>query len=150
MPVCMVSCFSHVPFFETPWTTAYQAPVSMGFSRQEYQSGLPCPPPGDLPHPGLNRLLLGLLHWQSGSLPKVPPGKLGDQNTLHRNLPHWPGEYLKLRAIKKQDTHTKRQKSHKSYLPSPVCLKLSGNFILYYWINLLGFNFKVMWLILRM
>ena len=37
----------------TPWTVACQAPLSMGFSRQEYQSGLPCPPPGDLPDPGI-------------------------------------------------------------------------------------------------
>ena len=35
------------------WTVAHQAPLSMGFSRQEYCSGLPCPPPGDLPHPGI-------------------------------------------------------------------------------------------------
>ena len=35
-----------------PWTVAYQAPLSMGFSRQEYWSGMPCPPPGDLPNPG--------------------------------------------------------------------------------------------------
>jgi len=37
----------------TLWTRACQAPLSMGFSRQEYWSGLPCPPPGDLPNPGL-------------------------------------------------------------------------------------------------
>ena len=37
----------------TPWTVAHQAPLSMGFSRQEYWSGLPCPPPGDLPKPGI-------------------------------------------------------------------------------------------------
>ena len=37
----------------TPWTIAHQAPLSMGFSRQEYWSGLPCPPPGDLPNPGI-------------------------------------------------------------------------------------------------
>ena len=37
----------------TPWTVAYQAPLSMGFSRQEYWSGLPFPSPGDLPNPGL-------------------------------------------------------------------------------------------------
>ena len=42
-----------VQFFETPWTVAHQAPLSMGFSRQEYWSGLPCPPPGDLPDPGI-------------------------------------------------------------------------------------------------
>ena len=45
--VCVcVSCFNHVWLFETPWTVARQAPLSMGFSRQEYWSGLPCPPPG--------------------------------------------------------------------------------------------------------
>ena len=38
--------------FATPWTAAYQAPLSLGFSRQEYWSGLPLPPPGDLPDPG--------------------------------------------------------------------------------------------------
>ena len=38
--------------FETPWTVAHQATLSMGFSRQEYWSGLPCPPPRDLPNPG--------------------------------------------------------------------------------------------------
>ena len=39
--------------FVTPWTIARQAPLSMGFPRQEYRSGLPCPPPGDLPDPGI-------------------------------------------------------------------------------------------------
>ena len=48
----MLSCFSCVWLFVTPWTVAYQAPLSMGFSRLEYWSGLPCPPPRDLPNPG--------------------------------------------------------------------------------------------------
>ena len=38
---------------ETPWTGAHQAPLSVGFSRQEHWSGLPCPPPGNLPNPGI-------------------------------------------------------------------------------------------------
>ena len=42
---------NHVQIFVTPWTVARQAPLSMGFSRQEYWSGLPCPSPGDLPEP---------------------------------------------------------------------------------------------------
>ena len=46
--------FSRVGLFATPWTEAHQAPLSKGFSRQEYWSELPCPPPGDLPSPGLN------------------------------------------------------------------------------------------------
>ena len=44
---------SRVQLFVTPWTVAYQASPSMGFSRQEYWSGLPFPSPGDLPHPGI-------------------------------------------------------------------------------------------------
>ena len=47
----VLSCFSHVQLFVTLWTVARQAPLSMGFSRQEHWSGLPFPPPGDLPDP---------------------------------------------------------------------------------------------------
>ena len=47
----MLSCFSRVRLFATLWTR--QGPLSLGFSRQEYWSGLPCPPPGDLPDPGI-------------------------------------------------------------------------------------------------
>ena len=49
----MLSYFSHVQLFETLWTVAHQAPLSMGFSRQEYQSEFPFPSPGDLPNPGI-------------------------------------------------------------------------------------------------
>ena len=49
----MLSHFSRVQLCATPWTAARQAPLSMGFSRQEYWSGVPCPPPGTLPDPGL-------------------------------------------------------------------------------------------------
>ena len=49
----MLSCFGSVQLFATLWTVAHQAPLSMGFSRQEYWRGLPCPPPRDLPNPGI-------------------------------------------------------------------------------------------------
>ena len=49
----MLSGFNHIQLFVTLWTVAHQAPLCMGFSRQEYWSGLPCPPPGDLPDPGI-------------------------------------------------------------------------------------------------
>ena len=49
---CVFSCFSHVRLFVTPRTVACQAPLSMGFSRLDYWSGLPCSPPGDLPDLG--------------------------------------------------------------------------------------------------
>ena len=48
-----VKSLSRVRLFATPWTVAYQAPPSMGFSRQEYWSGVPIPSPGDLPNPGI-------------------------------------------------------------------------------------------------
>ena len=62
---------NHVQLFAIPWTIAHQAVLSMGFSRQEYYSGLPCPPPGDLPNPGIKPASLKSL----GSLPLAPPGK---------------------------------------------------------------------------
>ena len=55
---CVLSHFSHVQLFATPWTTAHQAPLSLGFSRPEYWSGLPHPPPGDLPDPGIKPVSL--------------------------------------------------------------------------------------------
>ena len=54
MHVCMLSHFSCVRLFATPWTVDGQALLSMGFSRQEYWSALPFPSPGDLPNPGSN------------------------------------------------------------------------------------------------
>ena len=64
--MCARSLLSRL--FVTPWTVARQAPLSTGFSRQEHCSGLPCPPPGDLPNPGKNAHLLHPLHWQADSL----------------------------------------------------------------------------------
>ena len=58
MCTCMLTHFSHVRLFETPWTIAPQAPLSIEFSRQESWSGLPCPPPCDLPDPGIKLLSL--------------------------------------------------------------------------------------------
>ena len=71
----MLSCFSWVQLCAIPWTVAHQAPLSMGFSRQEYWSGLPCPSLGDLPHPETESASLKSLYWQAGSLKLVPPGE---------------------------------------------------------------------------
>ena len=49
----MLTYFGSVQLFATPWTITYQAPLSIGFSRQEYWSGLPCPPLGDIPNTGI-------------------------------------------------------------------------------------------------
>ena len=73
--VCVLSHFSCVQLFATLQTVALQAPLSMGFSRQEYWSGSHNLLQGIFPTQGSNPQLLGLLHWQAGSLPLVPPGR---------------------------------------------------------------------------
>ena len=67
-----VKSLSHVQLFATPWTVAYQAPPSMGFSRQEYWSGLPFPSPGDLPNSGIESRSPA---FQADTLTSEPPGK---------------------------------------------------------------------------
>ena len=78
---------SRVQLFATPWSVACQAPVE--FSRQEYWSGLPCPPPGDLPHPRIEPKSPAL---RANSLPSEPPGKpkntgVGSLSFLQRIFP---------------------------------------------------------------
>ena len=68
----LLNCFSPVRLFATPWTVAHQAPLSMGFSRQEYRSGLPCPPPGDLPDPGIKPMSPASPALKADSLPLSP------------------------------------------------------------------------------
>ena len=70
-----VKSLSHLKLFATPWTVAYQAPPSMGFSRQECWSGLPFPSPGDLPDPGIKPRSPAL---QEDVLPSEPPEKPQD------------------------------------------------------------------------
>ena len=72
-----------VKLFVTPWTVAYQAPPSMGFSRQECWSGFPFPSPGDLPDPGIEPVSPTL---QADTLLSEPPGKpFKDGNHLSRS-----------------------------------------------------------------
>ena len=65
---------SRVQLFVTPWTVAYHAPPSVGFSRQEYWSGLPIPSQGDLPNPGIKP---GSPALQADCLPSEPPTRPG-------------------------------------------------------------------------
>ena len=67
-----VKSLSHVRLVVTPWTVAHQAPLSMGFSRQEHWSGLPFPSPGDLPNPGIEP---GSPALQADALSSELPGK---------------------------------------------------------------------------
>ena len=75
---CMnVQSLSRVRLFVTPWTIACKVPLTMGFSRQEYWNELPCPPPRDLPDPGIKPASPCISSWillplsQLGSLPQV-------------------------------------------------------------------------------
>ena len=79
--VCMCVCksLSHVALFVTLWTVACQSPLSMGFSRQEYWSGLPFPSSGDLPNPGTEPMSPAL---QANSLPTELLGKPKERKTL--------------------------------------------------------------------
>ena len=74
--VCMLSGFNLVWLFGTTWTVAHQAPLSRGFSRQEYWSGLPCCSPRESSQPRDQiHICLCCLHLQMSYLPLVPPGK---------------------------------------------------------------------------
>ena len=81
--ICVLSHFSRVRLCATPWTLAHQAPLSMGFSRQEHWSGLPCPPPGDLPNPGIQ--------------PTSPALQADSLLLSHRGSPHL--HYLCLKVV---------------------------------------------------
>ena len=71
----MLNCFSCAQFSVTLWAVACHVPLSMGFSRQEYLSGLPCFPPWDLPDPGIKPASLMSPALAGGFLPLAPCGK---------------------------------------------------------------------------
>ena len=76
--VCVLSC---VRLFATPWTTAHQAPLPMGFPRQEYWRGLPFPSPGDPPNPEIEPMSPALA---GGFFSPKPPGSPTERNTWHK------------------------------------------------------------------
>ena len=73
--ICMLNNLSCVWLLATLWTVAHQAPLCMGFSRREYWSGLPCPPPGDLSNLGIKPTSVISPALALGLLPGAPPGK---------------------------------------------------------------------------
>ena len=74
--VCVLSHFSRVQLFAILWTVAHQASLLMGFPRQEYWSGLPFPPPSDLPDPGIKPVPPAAPALQADSLPLSHQGSL--------------------------------------------------------------------------
>ena len=96
-----VNLLSPVRLFATPWTIAHQAPLSMGYSRQECWSGLPCPPPGGLPNSGIQP---GTPALQADSLPCEPLG-----NCLQCRTPGL-------------DPRVRKVSWRREWLPTPVIL----------------------------
>ena len=119
--MCVCSHFSRVRFFETLWTVARQAPLSMGFSRQEYWSGLPCPPAGNLPNPGIESKSSAL---QVDSLLSEPPGK--PKNTGVGRLS--PGD-LPNSGMNWGHLHCRQNLCQLSYQGSPVNTVSHVNFL---------------------
>ena len=101
---------NHLQLFATLRTVAHQAPLSMGFFRQEHWSGLPCPPPGNLSNPGIEPRSPEL---QADSLPSEPPGK---PTVCHRGYKTTRIPYAKVKLKKKSDETIKRKISQKAIL----------------------------------
>ena len=89
MHACLLSSFSHVQLFTTLRTVACQAPLSMGFSGQEYWSGQSFPSLENLPDSGMEPASLCLLHWQAGSLPLAQTGKNACNARDPGSIPGW-------------------------------------------------------------
>ena len=101
LDVGVLNRFSRVWLFETPWTVLHQGPLSMGFSKQEYWSGLPCPPLGDLPKPGIEPGSLAAPALLVDSFPNEPPGKLNAYTYSEVNsTTNWGNEYPKTKEKK--------------------------------------------------
>ena len=99
----------------TPWTVTHQAPLSMGFSRQEYWSGLPCLPPGTLPKPGFERWSPA---FHTDSLPSEPPGK--PKNTGVGSLSILQGIFLTHESTESL-LHCRWILYQLSYQRNPIC-----------------------------
>ena len=113
--------FSHVRLFVTPWTVAHQA-LSMGFPRQEYWSGLPCPSPRDLPHQGIKPVSPAL---QAGSLPLSHLGSLSETQTCKHKL-----NSLHIKA-RRNKSHTPRGGSCQGYTELSLgCSESSWNWVI--------------------
>ena len=91
---CALSHFHSVRISVTLWTEAHQAPLSMRFSRQEYWSGLPCPPPGDLPDPRMESVTPVSPALQADSLPLSHLGSPTDIPPASKTVPLTPLRWL--------------------------------------------------------
>ena len=130
----MLSRFSHVQLFATLGTVAHRASLSTEFSRQEYWSGLPCPPPGDLPNPGIKPSSPTL---EADSLLAEPQGK---PNT---RLPHIFSLYLNLlhHSLPLNQSFTSQLSPHFLMETSPTHHQCRSNHQLICFLSILNFPF---------
>ena len=115
---CVLSCFSHVQLFATPWTVAHLAPLSVGFSRQEHWSGLLYPSPGDLPHPGikprfpaLQQILYHLGHQRISSVQfshRVVSDSLQPHESQYARPPYWRRQWHPTPVLLPGKSHGRR------------------------------------------
>ena len=117
MRASVLSCFSSVQLFATPWMVTCQAPLSMGFTRQESWSGLPCPPPGDLPDPEISSV-------QFSSVAQACPTLCDPLNWITPGFP----VHHQLLELAQTHVHWVRdaiQPSHPLSSPSPPAFNIS-------------------------
>ena len=111
MIVIVVSLLSHVQLFATPWSTACQGPLSMGFPRQEYQSGLPFPSQGNLPDPGTEPMFPAL----AGGFFTPEPPELPRVIIFDINIKGW------------ERVHQEKRKSREFQMYETVFAKVRGS-----------------------
>ena len=141
---CMLSHFSHVWLFATLWAVDCQSPLSMGFSRQEYWSGLPCPPPGDHPDPGIESASPALAGgffttsttWEAHLSPSVQFGSVAQScptlcDPMNRST---PGLSVHHHLPEFTQTHVHRV-GHPLSSPSPPAPNPSQHQSLFQWVN---------------
>ena len=92
--VCLLSCFSRDRLFEIPRTVVHHTPLSMEFSRQEYWSGLPCPPPGALPNPGIESASLVPPELADRFFTTSATSDISNSKLLLKKTRHWTNVYL--------------------------------------------------------
>ena len=102
----VLGCLSHVQLFAAPWTIGHQALLSIGFSLQEYWNGLPCPPPGDLPNPGIEP-----------ESPALQVDSLSSESPVVKNLPAMQEtQEMNVQSLSQEDSLEEGMATHSSIL----------------------------------
>ena len=141
LSVCVLSRFSRVQLFATPWTVAHQAPLSVGFPRQEYWSGYPCPLPGDVPDPGIELTVpeapalqadsLQLSHWGTPQHVYRGPILLHDDRLPPHHVISFCWYFYEVGTGNEHDDSFEHKHLHTQRTPSSFLLRWSKQTALY-------------------